>query len=125
MVNLSCFYLGISNIVVAYRICMLSHIICIRVETVAEEIVYEVVAEPPEPLEQAQREERRENPAQGPVHPSTQQQPEGKPRGMPYYFKFMTPIYIFITCALGLGIFWNPSCMIPRFSRVILVCIRR
>src|SRR6185437_13939936 len=103
----------------------ISHGNCIRVETAAEEVVYEVVAEPPEPLEQAQQEERRENPAQGTVHPSTQQQPEGKPRCMPYYFKFMTPIYVSITCALGLGIVWNSSCMIPRFPGVILVCIGR
>ena len=60
---------------------------CIHVETAAEEVVYEVVAEPPEPLEQAQQEERRENPAKGPVHPSTQQQPEGKPRCIYYYLK--------------------------------------
>ena len=40
-----------------------SHIICIRVATTAEEVIYEVVAEPPEPLEQAQQEERRENQA--------------------------------------------------------------
>ena len=37
--------------------------ICSRVAAVAEEVVYEVVAEPPEPLEQAQQEERREAPA--------------------------------------------------------------
>ena len=56
-----------------------SHIICIciRVAAAAEEVIYEVVAEPPEPLEQAQQEERREAPAQGPVHPSAEQQPEG------------------------------------------------
>ena len=95
-----------------------------HVETAAEGVVYEVIAAPQEQPDHAQ-EERRENPAQGPSDPSFEQQPEGKPRCMPYYFKFMTPIYIFITCALGLGIFWNPSCMIPRFSRVILVCIRR
>ena len=37
-----------------------SHVICIciRVAAAAEKIVYEVVAEPPEPLEQAQQEER-------------------------------------------------------------------
>ena len=40
---------------------------CTRVAAAAEEVVYEVVAEPPEPLEQAQQEERRENQAQGPV----------------------------------------------------------
>ena len=96
-----------------------------RVAAAAEEVVYEVVVEPQEPLGQSQQEERRENPAQGPVHPSTQQQPEGKPRCMPYYFKFMTPIYISITYALGLGIVWNSSCIIPRFPVVILVCIGR
>ena len=52
----------------------LSHIICIciRVEAAAEETIYEVVAEPPEPLEQAQQEERRENQAQGPVDPGVE-----------------------------------------------------
>ena len=66
-----------------------SHVICkcIRVAAAAEEIVYEVVAEPPEPLEQAQQEERRENQAQGPVDPSVEQQTQGKPRCMSYYFK--------------------------------------
>ena len=66
-----------------------SHIIyiCTHVAAAAEEVVYEVVAEPPDPLEQAQQEERRETPAQGQVHPSTEQQPEGKPRCMTYYFK--------------------------------------
>ena len=49
---------------------------CIRVAAAAEEVVYEVVAEPQEPLEQAQQEERREAPAQGPVHPRTEQQPD-------------------------------------------------
>ena len=43
---------------------------CINVETVAEEAVYELVAEP---QEQAQ-EEIHENPAQGPVDPSAEQQ---------------------------------------------------
>jgi len=49
----------------------------------------------------------------------------GKPRCTYYYFKFMTTIYVSITCALGLGIVWNSSCMIPRFPEVILVCIGR
>jgi hypothetical protein len=61
--------------------------ICIHVAAAAEEIVYEVVAEPPEPLEQAQQEERRENQAQGPVDPSVEQQTQGKPQCMSYYFK--------------------------------------
>ena len=47
----------------------LTHIICIRVAAAAEEVVYEVVAEPQEPLEQAQQEERRETQAQGQAHP--------------------------------------------------------
>ena len=86
--------------------------------------MYEVVAEPQEPQGQALQQEDREEPAQGPIEPSPeQQQPEGKPRCMPYYFKLMTPIYVFITCALGLGIVWDRSCMIPRFPGVILVCI--
>ena len=49
--------------------------------------MYEVVAEPPEPLEQAQQEERRENQAQGPVDPSAEQQTQGKPQCMSYYLK--------------------------------------
>ena len=68
---------------------MHSHVICIctRVATAVEEVVYEVVAEPPEPLEQAQPEERREAPAQGQVHPSSEQQTQGKPLCTSYYFK--------------------------------------
>ena len=46
-----------------------------------------MVAEPQEPLEQAQQEERRKNPAQGPVEPSVEQQPAGKPRCISYYLK--------------------------------------
>ena len=60
--------------------------ICIRVAVAAEEVVYAVVAEPPKPLEQAQQEERHEAPAQGQVHPSSEQQTQGKPRCMSYYF---------------------------------------
>ena len=69
---------------------MHSHVICICtcVAAAAEEVVYEVVAEPPEPLEQAQQEERRENQGQGPVDPSVEQQTQGKPRCTSYYFKF-------------------------------------
>ena len=54
--------------------------ICIRVAAAAEEVVFEVVAEPQEPLEQALQEERREIQAQGPVDPRAEHQPEGKPR---------------------------------------------
>ena len=53
---------------------------CILVGTAAEEVVYVLVTEPQEPPERAMQEERSENPAQGPVHPSSEQQPEGKPR---------------------------------------------
>ena len=69
--------------------------------------MYEVIAAPQEQSDQAQ-EEMRENPAQGPSDSGSEQQPEGKPRCMPYYFKLMTPIYVFITCALGLEIFLEP-----------------
>ena len=66
-----------------------SHIICIciRVAPAAEEVIYEVVAEPPEPLEQAQQEERRDNQAQGSVDPSVEQRTQGKPWCTSYYFK--------------------------------------
>ena len=54
---------------------MHSHVICIctRVAAVAEEVVYEVVAESQELQGQAPQQEHeiRENPAQGPVHPGT------------------------------------------------------
>ena len=33
--------------------------------------------------------------------------------------------YVAITCALGLEIVWNPSCMIPRIPGIKLVCIGR
>ena len=60
---------------------------CTRVAATAEEVVYEVVAEPPEQLEQAQQEERREAPAQDQVQPSSEQQTQGKPLCTSYYFK--------------------------------------
>ena len=62
------------------------HIICIctRVAAAAEEVVYEVVAEP---QGQAPQKEDRGESAQGPSHPSTEQQTQGKPRCMSYYFK--------------------------------------
>ena len=84
-----------------------SHVIsiCIHVAAAAEEIMYEVVAEPQEPQGQALQQEDREEPDQGPIHPSTEQQTQGKPRCITYYFNFMTPIYVSITCVLCLGIF--------------------
>ena len=68
---------------------MHSHVICIciRVAAAAEEVVYEVVAEPQEPQGQAPQQEDRAESAQGPSHPSTEQQTQGKPRCMYYYFK--------------------------------------
>ena len=75
---------------------------CIRVAVAAEGVVYEVIAEPQEHPEQVQQEVRKD-PAQGPAEPSSEQQPEGKARCTSYYFKFMTPRYVSITCALGLG----------------------
>ena len=54
-----------------YKSCMHSHVICIctRVAAAAEEVVYEVVAEPPEPQGQAPQEEVRGESAQGPANP--------------------------------------------------------
>jgi len=53
---------------------------CIRVAAAAEEVVYEVVAEPPEPQRQAPQQEIREELAQGPADPGAEQQTQGKPR---------------------------------------------
>jgi hypothetical protein len=60
-----------------------SHIICIctRVAAAAEEIVYEVVAEP---QGQAPQQEVRGESAQGPTHPISEQQTQAKPRCMSY-----------------------------------------
>ena len=58
--------------------------ICTRVAAAAEEVVYEVVAEPQEPQGQAPQQEGREESAQGPPHPSTEQQTQGKPQCMSY-----------------------------------------
>ena len=66
-----------------YKSCMHSHVICIctRVAAAAEEVVYEVVAEPQgQALQQADRGES----AQGPSHPSTEPQTQGKPRCTTY-----------------------------------------
>jgi len=64
---------------------MYSHIICIRVDTAAEGVIYEVIVEPQEHPEQAQQ-EVHEHPARGLVDSSSEQRPEGKPRCMSYYF---------------------------------------
>ena len=71
-----------------YKIILaLTYIICICIAVAAEEVVYEVVAEPQEPQGQAPQQEDRVESAQGPSHPSTEQQTQGKPRCMSYYFK--------------------------------------
>ena len=68
---------------------MHSHIICIctRVAAAVEEVVYEVVAEPQEPQGQTPQQEDRGGQAQVSSHPSVEQQTQGKPRCMSYYFK--------------------------------------
>ena len=60
---------------------------CIRVAAAAEEVVYEVVAEPQEPQGQAPPQEVRGESAQGLTHPSVEQQTQGKPRCTSFYFK--------------------------------------
>ena len=89
---------------------MHSHVICIctRVAAAAEEVVYEVVAEPPEPQGQAPQEEVRGELAQGPTHPSVEQQTHGKPRCTSFISNYGTYDYVSITCALGLGNCWEP-----------------
>ena len=82
-----------------------------------EEIVYEVVVEPQEQPEQAQQEISTDS-AQGPVDPSAEQQPEGKPQCITYYFKLWNIIYLLFMHYIS-GIDWNLSCMILRFPRVL------
>ena len=67
----------------------LSHVICIYicVAATAEEVIYEVVAEPQEPQGQAPQQEDRGEQAQGSSHPSVEQQAQGKPRCTSFYFK--------------------------------------
>ena len=60
-------------------------LICIHIESAIEYVVYEVIAEPQEQTEQVPL-EFRDDPAQGPEDTSTEQQPEGKPRSITYYF---------------------------------------
>ena len=64
-----------------------THIICIRVAAAAEEVVYEVIVESQEPQGQAPQQEIHEETAQGPANPSAEQQSQGKPRCISYYFK--------------------------------------
>ena len=60
-------------------------LICRHIESATEEVVYEVIAEPQEQTEQAPL-EFRDDLAQGLGDTSTEQQPEGKPRSITYYF---------------------------------------
>ena len=60
--------------------------------------MYEVVAEPPEPLEQAQQEERRENPAQGPSDPALSSSPKESPGARPINLNYGTYICIYYLC---------------------------
>ena len=76
---------------------MHSHVICIctRVAAAAEEVVYEVVAEP---QGQAPQQADSGESAQGPSHPSTEPQTQGKPRCTSYYFNY----YLCIRFRIGL-----------------------
>ena len=80
---------GYGLVVIFIKSCTYSHVmrICIHVAAAAEEVVHEVVAEPQEPQGQAPQEEVRGESAQGPTPPSVEQQTQGKPRCMSYYFK--------------------------------------
>ena len=92
---------------------MHSHVIsiCIRVAIAVEEVVYAVVAEPPEPQGPAPQQEVRGESAQGPAHPSVEQQTQGKPRCMSYYFKlrFTMLMFYLLLAHYVLGVDWNPS----------------
>ena len=61
--------------------------ICIRVAAAAEEVVYEMVAEPQEPQGQAPQEEVRGESAQGPANPSVVQQIKASPGACSIIFK--------------------------------------
>ena len=89
--------------------------ICICVAAAAEEVVYEVVAEPQEPQGQAckRRIVRSRPKAQFTLALSSRR--KASPGAHPTILNYDTYIYVSITCALGLGIVWNPSCMISRF----------
>ena len=82
---------GYGLLVIFMKSCMYSHVIriCIHVAAAAEEVVYEVVAEPQEPQSQAPQEQVRGESAQGPTHPSAEQQTQGKPRCTSYYDTYL------------------------------------
>ena len=64
----------------------LTHIICIRVVAAAEEVIYEVVAEPPEPLEQAQ------------LTPVLSSSPKASPGACPIILNYGTYICLYYLC---------------------------
>ena len=80
---------GYGLLVIFIKSCMYSHVIriCIRVAATAEEVVYEVVAEPQEPQGQAPQQEVREESAKGPANPSFEQQTRCRPQCTSFYFK--------------------------------------
>jgi len=80
--------------------------------------VFEVIAAPQEQPDQAQ-EERRENPAQGPSDPSSEQQPQGKPRCITIISNYATLyIYIYILCIKVIGVEWNLRCIVLRYHEL-------
>jgi len=87
-----------------------SHIICIctRVATAAEEVGYEVVAEPQEPQGPAPQEEVHRESAQGPTHPSVVQQTQGKPRCTSFLFQIITSIFMFYYLCIRFRICLEP-----------------
>ena len=85
-VNYLRLHLVIGYFKIATHACILISL-CIRIAAAAEEVVYEVVAEPQEPQGQAPQQEDRGERAQGPTHPSVEQQAQGKPRCTSFYFK--------------------------------------
>ena len=99
--------------------------ICIRIAAAAEEVVYEVVAEPQEPQGKPRRRRFVGSRPKAQLTPVLSSRCKASPGAHPFISNYDTYIYASITCALGLGFVWNPSCMIPRFPRVILVYRRR
>ena len=95
-------YFGYWLLVILINHACISHVICIciRVAAAAEEVVYEVVAEPQEPQGQSPPQEVRGETAQSPADPSTEQQTQGKPGACPIILNYDTNMYVFITCAL-------------------------
>ena len=82
-------WFGLFLLIIFINSYMHSHVIyiCIRVVAAAEEVVFEVVAEPQEPQGRAPQQEVCVEPAQGPANPSTEQQAQSKPRRTSFYFK--------------------------------------